>query len=137
MNDARKSIRRTAYLMVALAILIFVIVFFFKSGVRDAFYPFAEAWDRGLVQGFLIVDVALLAIAVGLLALHPWARWAACFWGVAVAANALTTETYHYGSVSAWSVVEAGLVAAAWGWFLYRSLFAPNVTAIFAKRRDV
>jgi len=137
MDDTRKWLRRIAYLMAAVAILMFVIVFFYNFSVRDESYSFTEAWDRGLVQGFLIVNGALLAIAFGLLALHPWARWADCFWGVALAANALITEAWHYGSVGPWSIIQAALIAIAWGWVSYRALFAPNVTALFTGRRDV
>jgi hypothetical protein len=137
MHDARKTIRRIAYVMAGASILMFVVVFFFKFGVRDDSYPFPEAWDRGLVQGFLVVNGALLAIALGLLALRPWARWADCFWGVALAANALVTEAWHYGSIGTWSIIQAVLIASAWGWFSYRALFAPNVTTLFTGQRDV
>ena len=137
MNEGHKSLRRIAYLMMAVATLIFVVAFFFKFTVRDESYTFAEAWNRGLIQGVLVVNGALIVIAFGLLALQPWARWADCVWGVALAANALITEAWHYGSVDVWSFVEAVLISTVWGWLSYRYLFAPNVSALFTKSVDV
>jgi hypothetical protein len=73
-----------------------VVLFQYGVGKGEACF-FAEAWTRGLVQGFLVVNAALILIAIALLKkLQPWARWAACLWGVALGANALITEAWHY-----------------------------------------
>jgi hypothetical protein len=97
MADARTSLRRTAYTMAAIGTVAIVLVVIFKCGVgKEEAYPFAEAWNRRLVQGFLVVNAALILIAIALLKLQPWARWAACLWGVALGANAQITEAWHY-----------------------------------------
>lgn len=114
------------------------LVAIFKFGVRDQdAYSFVEAWNRGLVQGFIVVNAALILIAVALLRFQPWARWAACLWGVALSANALITEAWHYQTVSAFSVLEGLVIASIWGWFCYKELFAPEVAALFARNVDV
>ena len=133
MADARTSLRRTAYAMAAIGTVAIVLAVIFKSGVgnKEA-YSFAEAWNRGLVQGFLIVYAALILIAIALLKLQPWARWAACLWGVALGATALITEAWHYQAVGGASVFESLVIASLWGWFCYRELFGRDVEALFS-----
>jgi hypothetical protein len=137
MEDGLKSLRCTACLMAALGVLMCALALSFDFSVRGESYPFAQAWDRGLVQGFLLVNAALVAIALALLASQAWARWAACLWGCALVANGLIAEWRHYGSVNAASLMEGVPIAALWGWLLFRRLFAPKVSAVFAKRADV
>lgn len=138
MADARTSLRRTAYTMAILGTVAIAMAVIFKFGVRnEQAYSFAEAWNHGLVQGFLLVNVVLIVIAIALLKLQRWARWAALLWGLALGANALITEAWHYQAVSEASVFECLLIAALWGWFLYKELFRSEVAVLFSRDADV
>jgi hypothetical protein len=71
--------------MAILGMFAIAIAVIFKVSVRnEQAYSFAEAWNRGLVQGFMLVNLLLIVVAIALLKLKPWARWAAVLWGLAL-----------------------------------------------------
>jgi hypothetical protein len=118
--------------MAVIGTVAILLVVTFKYGVgKGEAYSFAGAWNRGLVQGFLVVNAALILTAIALLKLQPWARWAACLWGAALGANALITEAWHYQAVSGASVFESVVIASLWGWFCYRELVGREAEALF------
>lgn len=131
MKDGPKSLRWFARMMAVLGFVVIAIIVFFKFGIRNESYTFPEAWDRGLVQSFLVLNAALILIAIGLVNLQPWARWAALAWGTALLANGVITELWYYGSVGWVSIFEGLLIAGVWTWFARRELFAPEVAALF------
>jgi hypothetical protein len=133
MKDGPKSLRGFARTMAILGFALIAIIAFFKFGIRDESYTFLEAWDRGLVQSFLVLNAALILIAIGLVNLQLWARWAALAWGTALFANGIISELWHFGSISGYSVFEGLLIASFWTWFTHRELFAPEVAALFRR----
>lgn len=134
-----KTIRRTACILGALSVLIL-------SGVlwSDRYTGFdpnrtmsvREAWDAGLIQGFIVLHLLLGVSALGVWQLHSWARWLAYFWFPLLATNNLATEFWHTGSVQTESWLQAAVLSAIWLGALYPRLASHQASEVFRGGRS-
>jgi len=128
----QQSLRRTAFALGAIPlILIPTLLITGRFSVWEDPLSLAEAWNRGLVQGFIVLNVALLPISVGVLKARVWARWAALLWFPALAANNLIIDLWELGTVRGDTMFQGALIGAIWLWAMYRRLFASDVSLLF------
>jgi hypothetical protein len=128
------SISKTALVLGAMPIVVILALVLtgrFSAGDTEEVLSLNEAWSRGLLQGFLFINIALLPIAVGVWRLQNWARWAALLWFPVLATNNIVTDLWQWSTVHFDTLLNGGLISAIWLWVVWRQLFTREVSAAF------
>jgi hypothetical protein len=133
-----KSIRRIALVLGVLPILFITIIAwsgrfeFFGGNVLSV----DAAWSRGLLQGFLVLNILLFVAAIGLWHLKRWASFVAFSWFPLLATNNILTELWLTQSVQPESWFQAIVISAIWLGCLHSFLIGGQAREIFLAGAD-
>jgi hypothetical protein len=137
-SSPKASLRKTAFALgVIPVVLLLILSITGRFTVWDEPLSLSEAWSRGLIQGFVVLNIALIPIAVGVFRARSWARWAAVLWFPALVVNSALIDLWHLHSVRGDTIFLGFSIAAFWVWAAYRQLFNPRVSPVFSGNVDV
>lgn len=137
-GSPKASLRKTALALGVIPVVLLLTLFITdRFTVWDEPLSLSDAWSRGLVQGFILLNIALVPIAIGVLRARPWARWAALLWFPALVVNNVLIDLWHLHSVRGDTIFIGLSIAAFWVWAAYRQLFNREVSSMFANNADV
>jgi hypothetical protein len=132
------SLRKTALALGAIPVVLLLTLFLTgRFTVWDEALSLSDAWNRGLIQGFVFLNIALFPIAFGVSRARPWARWGALVWFPALLINNVLVDLWHLQSVRGDTILIGVSIAAFWVWAAYRQLFNHEVSPLFTGKADV